>query len=235
VVIEMSRCDHETVRADLATVGRVLAARARVAMLLGLIDGSTHTAGELAQIAGVASATASQHLAVLTGSGLVAVTPDGRHRRYQIVDADVAVAIELLAGPGDLPEVTSLRLSREQRRVQQARTCYDHLAGRVGVTLLDTLIAQGWLTDTVDQVTPAGQLVLAQLGIDVGELARQRRPLLRTCIDWTERRAHLAGAVGAALTSAALNRQWVRRRPGSRGLDITDGGRQAFAALGVTL
>jgi DNA-binding transcriptional ArsR family regulator len=232
----MSRCHDRVVATDLVTIGRALSTPARAAMVVALFDGTTHTAGELAAAAGVGSGTASDHLRVLVDSGLVTVRADGRFRCYQLADERVAHALEILVRPGPLPEVTSLRMSREQRRVRLARTCYDHLAGVLGVSLADAVVARGWIDADRSSVTPRGETAfLEEFGVDVPALRGRRRPLLRSCVDWTERRPHLAGALGAAVTTAALERAWVERKQGSRGLVVTPAGRSRFAELGVEL
>lgn len=218
---------------DLARIGRALGAPARAAMMHVLLDGAPHAAGELARAAGVASGTASEHLAVLVDAGLATVEQAGRHRRYTLTDGRVAQALELLGGPAD-EEVTSLRLSREQRRVRRARTCYDHLAGQLGVALADRFLATGWIDAAFTTVTPVGRSGLAGLGVDLGRVA-DRRPLLRPCRDWTERRDHVAGAVGARLATMALGSGWVVRQAGSRGLTITVHGHHELDRLGVAL
>lgn len=216
-------------------VGRALAAPARAAMLALLLDGQPHSAGELAAVAGVASPTASEHLAVLVESGLVSVQRVGRQRLFALSDQRVATALEMLSRPEAPAPSTSLRRSREQRRLREARTCYDHLAGRLGVALLDALVAKRWVMPDVDAVPAAGVAGFAQVGIDIAALRAGRRTMVRPCLDWTERRAHLAGSLGAALAGMALDQRWVARQRGSRGLTITPAGRSGLAAWGVRL
>lgn len=221
--------------ADLAQIGRALGAPARAAMIHVLLDGAPHPAGELARAAGVSSATASEHLAVLVAAGLAGVEQDGRHRQYSMTDPRIAQALELLGGPAPEP-VTSLRLSREQQRVRRARTCYDHLAGQLGVALAERLVQQEWVDAALTTVTPAGRIALAErLGIDLDDARPGRRPLLRACRDWTERRDHVAGVLGARLATHALADGWVVRRTESRGLTITDHGHDVLGRLGVSL
>jgi DNA-binding transcriptional ArsR family regulator len=195
-------------------------------MLDLLLDGQRHTAGELATAARVKSPAASEHLAVLVDSGLVQATASGRRRYFEIVDARTASALEAI---GDLsppaPPVTSLRLSREQRRLRMGRTCYDHLAGQLGVAVHDGLVGKVWLDPETLGVTCAGATGFVEMGIDLDELRRNRRPLTRSCVDWTERRPHLAGALGAAVATVFLDHGWVLRKAGSRGLTVTDSGR----------
>ncbi len=199
-----------------------------------LMDGAEHTAGELSRAAGVSPGTGSEHLSVLVESAIVTVTRDGRFRRYRIAGPRLARALETLSRPGDRP-VTSLRLSREQQRVRQARTCYDHLAGQLGVGFAEAMVRHGWVSERLDQVTDAGEQSLSELGVPVGSLRRIRRTLIRPCLDWTEHRAHVAGSVGASLANLALQRGWVQRVPDSRGLRITAGGLAACAALEITM
>jgi DNA-binding transcriptional ArsR family regulator len=225
----MRRPDLDDVGRDFAFLGRALAAPARAAMLDLLMDGSTRPASELAAAARVNPATASEHLAVLTAAGLTQCERNGRHRFYRIVDPSVAVALEALGELCPQTAVVSLRQSRQARPVSGARLCYDHLAGRLGVELTDALVRAGRLSADFT-LTDAGAACFTGLGVDVDRLRQGRRPVTRTCLDWTERRPHLAGSLGAALASLALERIRVRRRLTGRGLLITDQGRTAFAA-----
>jgi len=213
---------------DFAHVGRLLAAPARSAMLDLLLDGQAHTAGDLAAAAGVRAPTASEHLAALVDGGLVRVRSSGRHRYFELADAQTAAALEAVGHLCPSPPVTSLRLSREQRRLRQARTCYDHLAGQLGVALHDGLVARGWLDGPSSAVTASGDEGFVALRIDLDALRRHRRALTRSCLDWTERRPHLAGSLGAAVATAFFENGWVTRKTGSRGLTITDPGRRAL-------
>lgn len=219
---------------DLLAIGRALSTPARAAMVGLMFDGQAHPAGELCATAGVATATGSQHLAVLVDSGLVGVTRRGRFKYFRILDADTAFALESLGRSG-LPAVTSLRLSAEQRRLRAARTCYDHLAGQLGVALTEMLRRRAWLSDDLSSVTSVGRLEFLRWSIVVEDLEAGRRAVVRSCVDWTERRPHLAGALGAALSSLALSEGWVRRVVNGRGLMVTPIGRSALAELDVTL
>jgi DNA-binding transcriptional ArsR family regulator len=215
-------------------IGAALAAPGRARMIERLLDGQEHTSGELAEAAGVTTGTASEHLGVLVEAGLVQVRADGRFRHVRIADHSVAAALEVLSRDQPAPEVTSYRLSAEQRRVRQARTCYDHLAGRLGVAVHDAVAARGWLDGSGTALSDAGRRGLAALGVDLEAVEVRKRPTLLVCVDWTERRPHLAGGVGAALADLAFARAWVRRVPRSRALRITPEGRLGFAdELGV--
>lgn len=218
---------------ELLQIGKALSAPARVAIVLHLFDGVEHSATELGRASGVGPATASQHLAVLVAAGLVSVRREGRHRWFALADAHVAHALEQLSGDEIEPPITSLRLSREQRRVHEARTCYDHLAGLLGVRLTEGMVSLGWVEGDLGSVTRVGEHRLALMGVDIEAATRSRRPLVRPCRDWTARRDHLAGALGAGIATTWLDRGWVVRQQGSRGLTVTESGRQQLDSLGV--
>jgi DNA-binding transcriptional ArsR family regulator len=211
---------------------------ARAAMLMHLMDGSARSAGELAAAGGVSPQSASAHLARLVDGGLLVVRPEGRSRRYALASAAVAAAVEALAAlrAQSMPE--HARGGARMHALCAARHCYDHLAGRLGVALTDALIARDCFT--VDArgaplaLTPPGRRWLARhLQIDVDALPSTRRPLVRACTDWTERRPHLAGALGAALLARCRAQGWLV--PGSfpRALNVTPAGERGLRALGV--
>ncbi|MGH3502891.1 MAG: helix-turn-helix domain-containing protein, partial [Nocardioidaceae bacterium] len=172
----------------------------------------------------ITPSTASEHLSALVGGGLVRVRKSGRHRYYELTDTDIAEALEMVGRLCPSTGVESLRQARDRSALALARTCYDHLAGRLGVLLYDAMVANEWIQDGSLEVTDAGRAGLAELDIDVTELAKGRRRLTRECLDWTERRTHLAGALGAALAGSLLTRKWVLRKRGGRGLRITTAG-----------
>ncbi len=215
---------------DLTAIGRALAAPARSDILNLLLDGSSRPASELADAAGLGASATSEHLSVLLDAGLVDCTPAGRHRVYRLAHGGVAAALEQLGHlcPDSAP--LTYRRSREAESLAEARFCYDHLAGRLGVALATAMVAQGWLTADDLELTNAGRTALTELGIDVSRAASRRR-LTRPCIDWTERRPHLAGALGAAIGTRFLAERWVRRVPGGRGLAVTADGRRALRDL----
>ncbi|MET9019297.1 winged helix-turn-helix domain-containing protein [Actinopolymorpha sp. NPDC004070] len=209
---------------DLARIAGLLADRSRAAMLLAMFDGRAWTASELARAAEIAPSTASEHLARLVSGGLATVVTQGRHRYYRLAGTEIAEAIEPLLLIAPPTPVTSLRAASRGRALAAARTCYDHLAGRAGVALADALRARGILTDDGPTLTPAGRDALTEFGVDVAGLARGRRPLVRDCLDWTERRSHLAGAVGAALTERLFALEWLTRVGTGRGVRVTGAG-----------
>jgi DNA-binding transcriptional ArsR family regulator len=216
---------------DIASVARLVGERARAAMLTALLDGRALTAGELARISGVAPATASEHLGKLVDAGLVSIRAQGRHRYVRLAGPEVATLLEAMAAVGRPVPSTSLRQSAAARALGPARMCFDHLAGGLGVGIADHLRRIGGieLHDDGLALTPTGIAWFDHLGVDLAAAATQRRALLRPCLDWTERRDHLAGAAAAALARTALEEGWVRRRAsGQRGLIVTERGVQRF-------
>ena len=222
--------------ADIAPVAALMADPARAAMLGALLGGTQLSAGELSQLAGVSPATASAHLARLLDGGLVAVTRQGRHRYYRLAGHEVATVIEALAQISPVRPVRSLRQSQEAAALAQARTCYDHLAGQAGVELLDALLRAGVLNgngsgaDVAYEVTAEGAERLAGFGVDVVQVRRSRRRFAGACLDWTQRRPHLNGALGAAVTGRLLELGWIERGPSRRAVKITGPGQDGLAA-----
>ena len=217
---------------SLARTAALLGDPARAAIVDALLAGSPLPSGRLARAAGIAPSTASEHLARLVDGGLLVVERHGRERRYALAGPEVADAVEalgVLAEP-DRPAPTLRAVSRMDA-MRAARTCYDHLAGRLGVALTERLVADGWLLDGDAGwvVGERGERGFAGLGIDVDALRALRRPLTRRCVDWTERRPHLAGALGAALATRAVELGWVERVPAERWLRVTAEGRRALA------
>jgi DNA-binding transcriptional ArsR family regulator len=222
---------------DLAAVGALLGNPSRAAMLDALMTGRALTATELAPAADVTPATASEHLAKLHAGGLVEVVAQGRHRYHRLASPEVGAALESLSHVAPEKPVATLRQSGRARSLAEARTCYDHLAGRCGVALHDGLLARGWLVPQTAGygLSSAGTEGLLGWGVDVASARTARRRLARPCLDWTERREHLAGALAAALTTALVEgpEPWfVRRSDDHRGLRPTTAGRAHLAELG---
>jgi DNA-binding transcriptional ArsR family regulator len=222
--------------ADIASAAALMADPARAAMLGALLGGTPLSAGELSHLAGVSPATASAHLARLLDGGLVAVTRQGRHRYYRLAGHEVAAVLEALARISPVRPVRSLRQSREAAALAQARTCYDHLAGRAGVELLDALLrtrilnGDGSSLGTAYEVTAQGAERLAGFGVDVAQVRQSRRRFAGACLDWTQRRPHLNGALGAAVTARLLELGWIERGPSRRAVRVTGPGRDGLAA-----
>ena len=222
---------------DLAAVGALVGHPSRAAMLDALLAGRALTATELARTAGVSPATASEHLARLRDGGMVEVLVQGRHRYHRIASPDVAAALEALAHIAPPKPATTLRQSRRAKSLAEARTCYDHLAGRSAVALHDGLVARGWLVPEPGgyRLTGAGRDGLLAWGVDVVAADESRRAYARPCLDWTERREHLAGALAAAIAAALVDgpEPWfVRRADDHRGLRPTSLGLARLADLG---
>jgi DNA-binding transcriptional ArsR family regulator len=217
----------------LAALAGLLADRTRAAFCLALLDGRAWTAGELARHAGVAPATASEHLHKLVGGGLLVEHRQGRHRYVQLAGPAAAHLVEDLAAhvdPAPGPPRT-LRAASAGQALARGRTCYDHLAGALGVGITDALSERGLLTrETGFALTTTGLTWLTErLGAEL--TADSRRPLARGCLDWTERREHLAGRAGAAICTSLLDKGWVRRIGTSRAIRVTPAGSDALTAL----
>ncbi|MFN4087649.1 MAG: ArsR/SmtB family transcription factor [Alphaproteobacteria bacterium] len=218
---------------DIAALATLLGDPARANMLAALMAGSALTAGELAREAGIMPQTASSHLARLVEARLLAVEIQGRHRYFRIAGPEVAEAVEAIMGLAAHVGRLRTRPGPKDPALRRARICYDHLAGEMGTLLYDALAAGGVIAATADGlgVTAAGRTVLAAEGIDVEALERMPRPVCRACLDWSERRHHLAGSLGAALVQMILARGWARREPGSRAVTFTPDGLAAFPAF----
>jgi DNA-binding transcriptional ArsR family regulator len=211
-------------------VAALLADPTRAGMLLVLSDGRALPAGELARRMRVVPSTASEHLVRLVRQGLLQVERCGRHRYYRLADPALARALEALAvvAPPAVPR--SLRESDEVMALRYARTCYDHLAGALGVAVTEGLVQRGLLNVIDDgySVTPRGSRRLDELGLDVAQARRRRRLFAPHCLDWSERRHHLAGALGAALADRLFALDWIARDPAGRAVRVTQEGRQGL-------
>ena len=195
------------------------------------MDGSSRPASELAAWARVNASTASEHLSVLMDAGLVTCRVSGRQRFYQLANASVATALEQLGHLCPPKPTVSLRQSTQARSLMAARLCYDHLAGRLGVAVTDSMLADGWLDQASFAPTTRGAGRFSAIGIDLDQLRAGRRSLARGCPDWTERKPHLAGALGASLAGLFLGRGWVTRKASSRGLTVTADGCRTLADI----
>ncbi|MEV0697948.1 helix-turn-helix transcriptional regulator [Saccharopolyspora sp. NPDC050389] len=243
---------------DIASVAALFAEPGRAKVLQALADGRSLPASVLAAEAGLSASAASAHLAKLRAGGLIEAERSGRHRYFRLVDDRVATALEALAAIAPTEPVRSLRQGTRAAAVREARSCYDHLAGRLGVAVTAALLDRGALA-TDDGVPdtrrrpheglsvqlrehpyrlgPHAEPVFAALGVDLHavQAGRSRRPLLRFCVDWSEQRHHLAGRLGAALLTTLLDTGWLARKPQQRALKLTEHGTEGLqAALGVT-
>jgi DNA-binding transcriptional ArsR family regulator len=245
---------------DIAAAAGLFADRTRARVLAALSDGRALPASVLAAEAGVTPQAASAQLSRLTDAGLLTVERSGRHRYYRLASGQVAAVLEALAQIAPIQPVRSLRHSTRAAQLRAARTCYDHLAGRLGVQITEALIDAGALIATdgiADTRRRAGDLlssqlrehpyrlgsaatqVLPRLGVSTDLLAEgraSRRPLLRFCLDWSEQSHHLAGRLGAHLLAAFLDAGWIARHPGQRSVRLTDAGRRELRdRLGIEL
>jgi DNA-binding transcriptional ArsR family regulator len=205
---------------------------ARARMLYCLLDGHARTSTELGIVAEVSPSTASVHLARLKEFQLVRVHAQGKHRYYSLKDADVARALEALSV---VAGGNSVFVPNTPSRLRAARTCYDHMAGEIAVALHDRLQALGWLIGAAGnqyELTEPGRQGLSRLGLDVEALGATRRRFAYACLDWSERKPHIGGALGSALLELAMSRRWVRRELDGRALTLTDLGRRELTDLG---
>lgn len=239
---------------DPASLAPIFGDPSRLRVLAALMDGRSLPASVLAAEAGISPQAMSAHLAKLLEARMVAVERSGRHRYYRLADDRVAAVIEAMLQLAPRRPVTSMTAGTRAAALREARSCYDHLAGRLGVALTQRLVGSGVLVpadgrtdlarrpdeplsaplgESVYRLGPCAEEELARLGVDLPGVRRQRRPLLRFCLDWSEQRHHVSGALGAALLDAALARDWVRRREGQRALTVTDAGREALPVSGT--
>ena len=225
--------------ANVAQPAALIGDPTRAAILMALNDGRAQPASALAYAAGVTPQAASNHLAKLVEGGLLTVDSEGRHRYYRLAGPHVAQALEALILLAPRVRALDEPRSPKARALRQARSCYDHLAGRLGVALTEALEARGFLSPSdVDPkafvLTPEGLAALEELGVGIPRARRGVR-LARRCLDWTERRHHLAGPLGAALLARLLELGWLAHEPEGRALRITLEGRNGLARLGVSL
>ncbi|HET8529185.1 MAG TPA: helix-turn-helix transcriptional regulator [Gaiellaceae bacterium] len=213
---------------DIASVGSLLGDGARAQMLLALLGGDALSAGRLAEIGGVSPSGATAHIRRLRDGGLVTCERSGRRLLVRLANDETAAALEALARIAPRPPVRTLRQSAADDALRRARTCYDHLAGELGVAVTDALVERKLLRagDGAFDVPAAGVSWFGQLGVDVEQVRERRRAFARECVDWTERRPHLAGALGAGLADAFVARRFVERLPGGRALAVTSAGRR---------
>lgn len=221
--------------ADVAAAAALLAEPARAELVLAVVADGRLSASELAARAGIARSTASGHLRRLVDGGFLVVTDQGRNRYYELAGAGVAEALEGLSRIAPERPVRSLKEATRGELLREARTCYDHLAGRLGVALAHALeqrrvvIRSNGGYELGESATPE----LERLGIYLEGLAQLRRPLVRGCLDWSERELHVAGAVGAAITARLFELGCLERRDGTRSVALTQAGRVVFDELGV--
>ena len=215
---------------SIAPVAALVGDPARANMLAALSGGMALTASELAAEAGVTLQTASSHLAKLETAGLLEVTPQGRHRYFRLAHEDVARMLEAIMGVAARTGQLRTRPGPRDPELRRARVCYDHLAGEMGVRLLDALVNARWIDRDGDglRLTRAGESFVRGFGIDLDQLMSTRRPLCRACLDWSMRRHHLGGALGAALLARFETMRWMTRGNSSRAVRFTRAGEAGF-------
>jgi DNA-binding transcriptional ArsR family regulator len=217
---------------DISIVAALIGNPASANMLMALMAGPALTATELAQESGLTLSTASGHLARLEAAGLVAVERQGRHRYFRLADPDVGVALEGLMPLATRAGHVRVRTGPRDPELRLARSCYDHLAGDVAVKMLDRFIKRRLLTRRGDvvEVTPGGRRFFAHHGIDLDALERGRRPLCRPCLDWSERRSHLGGALGGAVLDWVVAQGWAVREARTRVVRFSAAGGRKLTA-----
>jgi len=221
---------------DIAMVASLVGDPARANMLTALMSGRALTASELAQEAGITPQTASSHLSKLEAGGLVEPEKQGRHRYYRLTDPDVAGVLEGLAGLAARAGHMRVRTGPKEPALRRARICYDHLAGDLGVQMLDSMKQQKLVRQKKQEIeltAEGGRFLQQNLQISPDMLAHPRRPVCKACLDWSERRHHLAGTLGAAMMSRFTELKWAARdsAPGSRVVNFSRNGERRFSAL----
>ncbi|WP_284179800.1 winged helix-turn-helix domain-containing protein [Rhabdaerophilum sp. SD176] len=221
---------------DIAALASLIGDPARANILAALMGGRALTAGECAAEAGISPSAASGHLARLLEAGLLVVLVQGRHRYFNIAGPDVAEAVETLMGLAARVGLKRTRPGPREAAMRRARFCYDHLAGNAATALFARLVDRGMLVAQADGLglSAKGRLRFLAEGIDIAALEEKPRPLCRACLDWSERRPHLAGSLGAAIARLAIERGWCRREAASRAVHFSPDGERALLALGAT-
>lgn len=215
---------------DIAGLAALIGDPARANILTALMGGSALTATELAAEAGVTRQTASAHLAKLTEANFIAPEKQGRHRYFRLADHQVAEVLENLMGLAAKRKPTRIRTGPKEPALRKARVCYDHLAGDLGVELFESLSREGWIDhgDEAPRLTEKGETRLEGFGIDLAAIAKKRRPMCRSCLDWSVRRSHLAGSVGAELLKRFYALKWAKRIEGTRIVQFSKPGEEAL-------
>lgn len=221
---------------DIARIASLVGDPARANMLTSLMDGGALTASELALEAGVSLPTASSHLSKLVEGGLLKLASQGRHRYFGLAGPQVAAMLESIMGVAAQAGPTRTRPGPKDVKMRQARVCYDHLAGEQAVAMLDRFVAEEIVVREGDAIRlgPMGHSFFSDIGIDTVGLGKARRPMCRACLDWSVRRLHLSGSLGAAILDKVLAEKWARRPAGGRVVEFTPPGRKAFDKIFLT-
>lgn len=217
---------HMNSNPNLAVVASLIGNPSRAAMLISLLGGKSLPAGDLARAAKVSPQTASMHLAKLIHAGLLIQEPYGRHKYFRLASSEVGHALEALQTISPPKSICSLRESNQLHALQFARTCYDHLAGKIGVALTDRFLELKFIEKSGKEfmLTAKGKEQLHKFGVEVEKRPKSRRCFARQCLDWSERRHHLAGSLGASLTKRLFELRWIEHLPDGRAVHVTDAG-----------
>ncbi|PLR85643.1 ArsR/SmtB family transcription factor [Bacillus sp. V33-4] len=218
---------------NIAIIASIVSEASRAAILTVLLDGRFHPASELAYMAGIKPQTASFHLHKMVDANIITVEKQGRHRYYGIRNPEVAQVMESLLSIAPTNQIKSFKQAKEDKEIRAARTCYDHLAGNLGVKITDSLISMGMIKEQQKDfiITEKGEQFFLSLQIDIQQVKRKRRSFSHKCLDWTERRPHLAGALGNALFEKLLELKWIKRIPQTRAIKITSVGKTGLKEL----
>jgi len=217
-------------KSNVAMIASLVSEPSRAAILTALLDGRFHTASELAHMAGIKPQTASFHLAKMTEAHVVTVEKQGRHRYYGIQDPEVAQVMESLLSIAPPVPIKSFKQASENEAIRLARTCYDHVAGQLGVQLMSFFMQKGILFEDQDglHITEPGEAFFTDFQIDLTKTRQKRRSFSHKCLDWSERRHHLAGALGSAVLDRLFELNWIERLPTTRAIRITAEGKRGF-------
>lgn len=218
---------------DIALLGSLIGEPARANMLTALLSGKALTASELAAEAGISAQTASSHLAKMQAGGLLIQRKQGRHRYFALADDDVGGLLEAMMGLAAKKGHLRTRTGPKDPALRRARVCYNHLAGDFGVRMMDSLLAKDFLTPESEGLglTPEGRAFISDFAIDLAPLESLRRPLCKSCLDWSNRRSHLAGSLGTALLTRVYDLGWAKRVEGSRIVNFSTTGERAFMRM----
>ncbi|MEC0128578.1 ArsR/SmtB family transcription factor [Paenibacillus pabuli] len=227
---------------NISVIASLIADPSRAVFLEALLDGRALPAGELAYMAGVTPQTASNHLAKLVEGGLLVVERQGRHRYYRLASKEIAFLIETMGSIAPPVQVRSLKQSNQLQQLSFARTCYGHLAGKLGISLCEALLREGYLVDPEDEqakdyhITERGYQWFTSFGIELQVKPGSRRAIARKCLDWSERRHHLSGLLGEQLERRLSHLEWTRQKSGSRSVEVTEAGKKGlYEMLGISL
>lgn len=219
-----------TINPNISALTSLLSEKSRATILAGLMDGKFHTASELAYMAAIKPQTASFHLSKLVENNIVICENNGRFRYFQLANQEVAHTLEILMAISPPPQIRSLKQSSQLKKLEKARTCYDHLAGRISVKLTNAMQSLEYIErkDKNFIIAPKGEIFFKDLGIDLLALSKKRRSFSHACLDWSERTHHLGGALGNALFERYLELKWIESKANSREIIITRLGEEGF-------